>query len=322
MIETVVSLGLPAGERLLVKKNVLKPMVITGSEKRVCIVTGTHGDELEGQFVCYELNRRIEEHLEYLKGIVEIYPALNPLGVNSITRGVPGFDLDMNRVFPGSEESSLPEYAAYKIMEDLKGASLCIDIHASNIFLTEIPQVRINELHADWLVPIAEHLNVDLIWVHGSSTVLESTLAYSLNSRNTPTLVVEMGVGMRITKTYCEQLVQGILCVMKEMGMWTGPVQESRKPMITEDEEAVCFLNSPIAGIFISEARHGDYLKAGDAVGKVVDPLKGVILERLKAPREGILFTIREYPVVDEGSLIARILDAEHVQGLPKGGVK
>ena len=125
MIETVVSLGLPAGERLLVKKNVLKPMVITGSEKRVCIVTGTHGDELEGQFVCYELNRRIEEHLEYLKGIVEIYPALNPLGVNSITRGVPGFDLDMNRVFPGSEESSLPEYAAYKIMEDLKGASLC-----------------------------------------------------------------------------------------------------------------------------------------------------------------------------------------------------
>jgi predicted deacylase len=96
MIETVVSLGLPAGERLLVKKNVLKPMVITGSEKRVCIVTGTHGDELEGQFVCYELNRRIEEHLEYLKGIVEIYPALNPLGVNSITRGVPGFDLDMN----------------------------------------------------------------------------------------------------------------------------------------------------------------------------------------------------------------------------------
>ena len=67
MIETVVSLGLPAGERPLVKKNVLKPMVITGSEKRVCIVTGTHGDELEGQFVCCELNRRIEEHLEYLK---------------------------------------------------------------------------------------------------------------------------------------------------------------------------------------------------------------------------------------------------------------
>lgn len=321
MVETVVSVGLPVGEKLNVKKNVIKPMVLTGKEKRVCIVTGTHGDELEGQYVCYELNRLIEEHLEYLTGIVEIYPALNPLGVDSITRGVPGFDLDMNRIFPGGEGISAPEYVAHKIVESIKGADLCIDIHASNIFLTEIPQVRINELHAEWLVPIAENLNVDLIWVHGSSTVLESTLAYSLNSRNTPTLVVEMGVGMRITKTYCEQLVQGILRVMKEMGMWTGPVQESRKPMITGNEKAVCFLNSPIAGIFISEAKHGDYLKKGDTIGKVVDPLKGTILERLKAPKEGILFTIREYPVVDEGSLIARILDAEHVQGLPEGGV-
>lgn len=321
MIKTVASISLPVLEKLEIRKNRLE----SGdgeNKKRISIVTGIHGDELEGQYVCFVLSRILQDNPELLNGIVDIYPAMNPLGIDSITRGIPAFDLDMNRVFPGNEDGSMTEHVASQIVGDLLGSDLCIDIHASNIFLTEIPQVRINELHADWLVPIAEHLNVDLIWVHGSSTVLESTLAYSLNSRNTPTLVVEMGVGMRITKTYCEQLVQGILCVMKEMGMWTGPVQESRKPMITEDEEAVCFLNSPIAGIFISEARHGDYLKAGDAVGKVVDPLKGVILERLKAPREGILFTIREYPVVDEGSLIARILDAEHVQGLPKGGVK
>ena len=40
----------------------------------------------------------------------------------------------------------------------------------------------------------------------------------------------------------------------------------------------------------------------------IVDPLRGSILERMKAPVEGILFTIREYPVVDQGSLLARIL--------------
>lgn len=195
MIETVVSLGLPAGERLLVKKNVLKPMVITGSEKRVCIVTGTHGDELEGQFVCYELNRRIEEHLEYLKGIVEIYPALNPLGVNSITRGVPGFDLDMNRVFPGSEESSLPEYAAYKIMEDLKGASLCIDIHASNIFLREIPQVRVSAEMAEKLLPYAKKLNTDFIWISSDRNFPSSfwcSVVFYLESMYSAVVISEM----------------------------------------------------------------------------------------------------------------------------------
>ena len=67
-------------------------------------------------------------------------------------------------------------------------------MHASNIYLTEIPQIRINEQHRDSLVPLAEQANVDFIWVHGASTVLESTFAYSLNSTGTPCLVVAMGV--------------------------------------------------------------------------------------------------------------------------------
>lgn len=314
MIKTIASISLPVMETLEIKKNRLE----AGNgekKKRISIVTGIHGDELEGQYVCFEVSKRIQEHPEYLNGIVDIYPAMNPLGIDSITRGIPAFDLDMNRVFPGNEEGSMTEYVAAKIIDDLLGSDLCIDIHASNIFLTEIPQVRINELHTESLVPIAKKLNIDLIWIHGSSTVLESTLAYSLNSRNTPTLVVEMGVGMRITKSYCEQLVQGIFSVMKEMGMWSGPAEEPRMPMVASEEDAVCFLNAPVSGIFISKANHGDILKQGDTIGVIVDPLQGTILERMKAPVPGVLFTIREYPVVDEGSLIARILRQKGADG-------
>ena len=62
-------------------------------------------------------------------------------------------------------------------------------MHASNIYLTEIPQIRINELFADKLVPLARLVNVDFIWVHGASTVLEATLAHTMNSHGVPTLV-------------------------------------------------------------------------------------------------------------------------------------
>lgn len=307
MIKKIASVSMPVLEQLEIRKNRLESGK-TDKKKRISIVTGIHGDELEGQYVCYDLSRRIQENMDQLDGIVDIYPAMNPLGIDSITRGIPAFDLDMNRVFPGNEEGSMTEYVASRIMEDLLGSDLCIDIHASNIFLTEIPQVRINELHAATLVPVARNMNVDLIWVYGNSTVLESTLAYSLNSRNTPTLVVEMGVGMRITQSYCEQLVEGIFCVMKSMGMWKGETIVPREPMLADQDEDVCFLNSPTGGIFISRAKHGDYLKKGSLVGEIVDPLKGCVLKELKAPREGVLFTIREYPVVNEGSLIARIL--------------
>ena len=158
----------------------------------------------------------------FLKGIVDIYPALNPFGIDSITRGIPAFDLDMNRIFPGNADGDMNEYLASEIVNDIAGSDLVLDIHASNIFLTEVPQIRINELHKDRLLPYAKEANVDFIWVHGASTVLESTFAHSLHCRNPPTVVVEMGVGMRITREYGDQLFAGILHLMKHMGIWDG----------------------------------------------------------------------------------------------------
>ena len=52
MILEVSKADLPVGEHLLIQKNRIQPEKLTGKEKRIAIVTGTHGDELEGQFVC------------------------------------------------------------------------------------------------------------------------------------------------------------------------------------------------------------------------------------------------------------------------------
>ena len=270
-------------------------------------MTGTHGDELEGQYVCYELQRRIRENIGCLTGIVDVYPAINPLGIDSITRGIPGFDLDMNRIFPGSEDGSMPEYIASGIIEDLSGSAAVIDIHASNIFLEEIPQVRINELSRDTLVPLAKLLNTDYIWVHSSATVLESTLAYSLNSIGTPTLVVEMGVGMRITKKFGDQLTDGIFTLMKELGIWSGEVVTPKEPIISEDGE-VSFINAGKSGVFVPCVEHWKNVRKGGHIGDILNPLTGETNERISSPTDGIVFTLREYPIVNEGSLIARIL--------------
>lgn len=308
MIETVVSVGLPIDEKLMIQKNRLIPQKgISGGENRISIVTGTHGDELEGQYVCYELQRRIRENIGCLTGIVDVYPAINPLGIDSITRGIPGFDLDMNRIFPGSEDGSMPEYIASGIIEDLSGSAAVIDIHASNIFLEEIPQVRINELSRDTLVPLAKLLNTDYIWVHSSATVLESTLAYSLNSIGTPTLVVEMGVGMRITKKFGDQLTDGIFALMKELGIWSGEVVTPKEPIISEDGE-VSFINAGKSGVFVPCVEHWKNVRKGGHIGDILNPLTGEINERISSPTDGIVFTLREYPIVNEGSLIARIL--------------
>ncbi|MCC8135485.1 MAG: M14 family metallopeptidase, partial [Ruminococcus sp.] len=219
MIKTVTEAALAVNEKLEIKKNRIK----NGSgTKRLSIVTGIHGDELEGQYLAYLIGKHLNDNIELLDGIVDIYPALNPMGIDSITRGIPLFDLDMNRVFPGSKDGTMMETLCSSIIDDIAGSDICIDVHSSNIFLKELPQIRISVPTAETLVPYAKMLNVDFIWVHESATVLESTLAHSLNSIGTKTLVVEMGVGMRITKEYGFQLFEGILNLMKKIGMWKG----------------------------------------------------------------------------------------------------
>ena len=220
------------------------------------------------------------------------------------------FDLDMNRIFPGSRHGSMAEQIAAGVIEDLSGADLCIDIHASDIYLREVAQVRISEDTAQQLLPWARLLNADFVWIHASATVLEATLAHSLNMIGTPTLAVEMGVGMRITRQYTEQLVTGIFRVMQEMGIWDGPTEPVRTPVISTDGE-VELVNASCSGIFMPCAAFGTQVKKGTLLGEIVRPLTGQVLERVLSPIDGLLFTRREYPVVYEGALLARVLGGE-----------
>ncbi len=305
MIQNVTSLEMPVDEEFRIVKNHLS----RGIGKRICIVTGTHGDELEGQYVCFLLAKMIKENMEKLSGTVDIYPALNPLGIDSMQRGVPAFDLDMNRIFPGNSRGSMIEKVAHDIYTDLSGADMVLDIHASNIFLREIPQVRISETTAETLVPYAKLLGIDFIWVHQAATVLESTLAHSLNSTGTPCLVAEMGVGGRISHSMCQHLVDGIQNLMFSLGIWNeapaaGCIGNS---VVAEGANSIAFLNAKTSGVFVTTIHNDVYVSEGQEVGQIISPLTGDVLSAVLAPCDGLLFTIRAYPMVYEGSLLGRI---------------
>ena len=298
---------LPVGERLSIKRTRFEPKTVTGKEKRISIVSGIHGDELEGQLVIYLLAEWLNSNSEKLTGIVDIYPAVNSLGVDTITRGFPLYDVDLNRTFPGGANEFLPGQVVYALANDVKGSDIAIDIHSSNIFLREIPQIRINKEYSKSTLPLAKELNCDFIWIHDAVTVLESTFSHTMNSMGTKTLVVEMGVGMRLTKAYGHQLLLGILNLMQKEGIIEGKDDFVTREAFNSEVGEVFYLNAPKSGLFVPALDHCAIIKKDEKIGDIVDPLTGTVLDTLIAPNNGILFTLREYPVVYEGSLIARI---------------
>jgi predicted deacylase len=311
--DSIVTLELPYREQLHVRRTSFRG----GDGPRVAVIAGIHGDELEGLYVCHRLAAWLEQLADAqphaLRGRVDIIPAMNPLGIDTLERFVPVFDADLNRNFPGDAHGLLPQRIAAAAMAALGGAALVIDIHASNIFLREIPQVRINQEFADRLVPLAQGMNLDLIWLHGAVTVLEATIAHSLNSTGTPCLVVEMGVGMRITPSYTEQLMVGILNVWRALGVLTADLAlaaPTHTPFVADDRN-VHYLNADTSGLFVPAIEHWMAVRRGEQLGSIISPHHGGVLSSVQSPVDGVLFTLREYPAVYEGSLMARIMAVE-----------
>ena len=307
MIETVAAVNLMVEEVMKIKKNRLTPDQLTGREKRICIVTGIFGDELQGQYVCYELIRRIKEDYGSLTGIVDVYPTLNPLGMEAKTREIPGPELEMNGLFPGSPSGVMGEYAAYCVFEDIRGADFCLDVHGSNMFLHEILQIRMNDDRVDELLPYARALNTDMIWIHPSNQVKSGSLAYELNRIGVKCFVTESSYAYRIDQAAGNQLVDGIFALMKELGIWSGETIIPREPLVTNDAE-MSFINSESSGIFIPEVTVSTFVRKGTRIGSVVDVITDSLEEVVTAPKDGVISAMREYPAIEEGSLLARIV--------------
>ena len=308
MKQTVFTAMLPIGESLVVQKNRISGM--RGAGPRVAVVTGMYGDELEGQFVAYELVRRLNESPTELAGVVDVYPALNPLGLSSHEHGVPQFDIDLERTFPGNPDGNLTEVLADAVFRDILGARVCVVIHSSDAHVHEMTQARIDENDSKDLVGLASLLNPQLIWVRDSQSLFEPTLAHALNVRRCPTIVVETGAGASVSTDSGLWLVEGILRLLEHLHAWSGSTIALPYPRVVRGGN-VAVVTAVSPGLFISRAEHGTHIKRNDVVGVIVDPLEGTTVCEVHAPCGGLLFSLRAHPITQPGSLIARILEEE-----------
>lgn len=314
MIETVMTAQMPVGLPIKIKKNRLEPDTIQENMPRLSIVAGVHGDELQGQYICYELIRRIKEERENLKGIVDVYPCVAPMALEIRKRNAPGA-LDMNAMFPGSHHGHTIEYMAAEVIEDLKGSDFCIDIHSSDIFIRELPQIRVPENAGKKVTELAQKSGIPVLWMNSnSSSVWEGSLVYSLRRKGIPNLVIESGIALKIDYEYCKKVIDGIFRMMKELEVFEGEVSPTKKT-VTVKKNDVEVIHCNTSGIFIPKIQIGSFVRENQVLGCIVRPILGAELEEVKSSCDGMIFSLREYPAVCEGELLARICKAERPAG-------
>ncbi len=97
---------------------------------------------------------------------------------------------------------------------------------------------------------------------------------------------------------------------MSNLGIWEIPEADNkiavREPIISTEGE-VNFLTAKESGIFVPYINSCGNIHMGDAIGDIIEPIEGRIIQHIESPVDGIVFTLRENPVVYKGALLARV---------------
>lgn len=70
---------------------------------------------------------------------------------------------------------------------------------------------------------------------------------------------------------------------------------------------------------FFPTAKFGQTVHTGTHLGDILDPLDVSVATSIDLNCEGLLFTLREYPIVYGGSLLGRILKKPDAEGKAGG---
>lgn len=313
-ITNIGSVAMPIEEKWTIRRCRYSPD--HGGKGRLCIATGIHGDEMMGQLIVYGVAKRIMAQPQHLRGTVDIYPMLNALGLDIGERMEPsGTLLDMNRSFPGTPDGTAMEAMCYAIVQDMLGADLVLDIHASTNNKSELYEVRMNANDAKMMLGHARALCPELIWIYPDKISFSASLTSTLCEMGTPALILEADERRRRPQDISEHVVEGIFCKMKDMGLWTGdtinpPKSLNEIPTIHQSEE-VRRVTCENPGIYVPMDRIGGIVREGELLGVVIDALEGEALEEIAAPCDGLVFSQRSYSAVYPGTLIARLYRKE-----------
>lgn len=257
-----------------------------------------HGDEING----VEIIRRILSlnSIKHLKGTLLAVPVVNVFGFDNHSRYLPD-RRDLNRCFPGGGLGSLAGRLANIFMSEVVCRSdFGIDLHTAAIHRDNFPQIRA-DLKADRM-DVVSRAFASPVLLHSAPP--ENSLRYAAEKAGVPVMVYEAGEALRFDEVSIRIGVQGILNVMRELGMLAKSRAKKIKPPVVLKSSN--WIRASKSGILRAQAALGDLVVKGDVLGIISDPA-GKAEAVIEATSEGIIIGRSNIPLVYEGEALFHI---------------
>lgn len=301
----------PAGERSLVQLPIAGfnlgepatlPVHVLHSKHEgptLFISAAVHGDELNG----VEIVRRVlgRGRWKKLKGTLVAVPVVNVYGIVRASRYLPD-RRDLNRNFPGSERGSLAARLAYVFTHEIvRRCSHGVDLHTGAIHRANLPQIRANLADPE-TERLARAFGVPVVL---NSLVRDGSLRQCAAELGIPILLYEAGEALRYDEVAIRAGVQGVLGVMRELGMLPSQPPKPKKvdPFVANQ---TTWVRAPVTGMLRALVPLGTSVAEGELLAHVDNPYGGEQTS-VTARVAGVVIGRAQCPLVHEGDAVYHI---------------
>ena len=269
------------------------------------LIAGIHGFEYPPIMAMQQMARELNP--DSLKGTVIIIHIANVkafFGRSVYYNPVDGKNL--NRQFPGDKNGSLTECIAWVLSQQiLPRCNYLVDIHAGDASedLHDYVGYYAWGQQAATAKQMAEALGFDWImrsetgFVKGEPTVYCSKEAVK---QGIPTVAIECGKLGGVTPAEIKKINDGLFNLMRSLQLLTGAPKASNKPLEITKRTT---LTSEYTGIFYSDYRSGQLVKAGMKLGHITD-VRGNWLTDIYSPVDGFIVYQIATPPVNKGEIL------------------
>jgi hypothetical protein len=268
-----------------------------------------HGDELNG----IEVVREVAQEWNHADvcGTIVCLPVLNVQGFTAQERYLPIYERDLNRAFPGKQNSTSSNRIAHRIYHNfIAPCDFGLDFHTSTRGRTNMFHVRADMDNED-VARLARAFGTNLIMAgEGSSGMLRR----EATDDGIPTITLEMGEAHRFERELIDHALDGVRSVFAEYGIYQQETVRWPGWRTTIDGwSEKTWLRADAGGIVEMHHERGDLVHEGETICRITNPFKSdpTVVE---APFTGLLVGVLENPVVYPGNPLCHFVKIEPVQ--------
>ena len=281
-------------------------------KKSLCIVGSMRGDEIQQQYICSQLVRKLAA-LERENKITDgneilIIPTCNPFSMNIEKRFWAMDNTDINRMFPGYEMGETTQRiadAVFKSIQDYQFGIQMASFYMPGDFIPHVRMLKTGYEQAD----IALKFRLPYVCIRKPKPFDTVLLNYNWQLWGAAAFSIYAGQTNEVCQESSTKTIQAVLRFMNETRLIEYNSYERGYNSVVLDEEELISVKANTAGIYNAIRNAHDEVREGEVIAQILDPYNGELLEQVTSPADGTIFFAHNKPLALQGTPLFKIVD-------------